>query len=218
MRLLYNTLATRRTKCLCCIRALGSAYYAYYNSTYMQHLRTIHPQSIFPHTPVGTTARYADRTTCKAVVLDADNHIALVGNGKNDFFLLPGGGVNDGEEIHAAIIRECAEEIGCGIAILREVGYIDDYRPRDHRHCMTYCYVATVTGPKKEPAYSPDESQIGMYPMWVSLGDAHTILKKQEAAVLAGDVRFYNTAFDIVRDLIFLEAATAQRETPRLSA
>ncbi|OGZ03800.1 MAG: hypothetical protein A2648_02490 [Candidatus Lloydbacteria bacterium RIFCSPHIGHO2_01_FULL_41_20] len=58
------------------------------------------------------------------------------------------------ENIQTGIIRECLEEVGCVVSILDEVGCIDDYRPRDKKHCISYCYTARILGGKGNPKYT----------------------------------------------------------------
>src|SRR3989344_4811259 len=85
---------------------------------------------------------FEDRITGKAIVFDDDNNIALVGNKVNSFYLLPGGGVDQDESVELGIIRECLEEVGCNVELKKAIGIIDDYRNRDKKHCVNYCYSA----------------------------------------------------------------------------
>ena len=121
--------------------------------------------------------------------------------------MLPGGGIDDGEDIQTGIIRECLEEIGCVVNILDEVGRIDDYRPRDKKHCISYCYTVRVIGNKGDTKHTENEAGIGMYTKWVTIKEALDIFKKQKLELESGKVTFYNTGFNIVRDFLFLEEA-----------
>lgn len=173
----------------------------------MKKIATLHEKDIYPGKQPVKNIEYADRITGKAIVLDVENNIALVGNKLNEFLLLPGGGVDDGENIQTGIIRECMEETGFAINILDEVGCVDDYRPRDKKHCISYCYTARVVGNKVETNHTENETEIGMYTKWVTLDEAFGIFKKQKIELESGKVAFYNTGFNIIRDLLFLEEA-----------
>lgn len=65
------------------------------------------------------------RTANRAVILDGDRLLVTVNHNQGvEFFLLPGGGQEFGEDRIASVRRECREEIGCevevqGLACLR---------------------------------------------------------------------------------------------------
>lgn len=171
----------------------------------MKKITTIQEKDVYPDKEINTGIEYADRITGKAIVVDDENKIALVGNKQNEFLQFPGGGIDKDEDIKEGIIRECLEEIGCAVTILEEVGCIDDYRPRDKKHCINYCYFAKVLGIKGNPKHTEDESTIGMYTKWVSVKEVSDIFKKQKEELMAGKVTFYNTGFNILRDYLFFE-------------
>lgn len=66
-------------------------------------------------------------TGCSAVVRDAGGRVLLVrhsyGSGS---WALPGGGVKRGEDPAATVVRELAEETGCRIEGLTELGPLDE--------------------------------------------------------------------------------------------
>jgi len=148
---------------------------------------------------------FKERLTGKAIVFDKHNHIALVGNRINSFYLLPGGGIARGESIEDGIIRECLEEIGYVIKLKEKVGIIEDYRNRDKVHCINHCYTAKVIGEKGDPQLSGDEEKNGMYTIWVPLDNALNIFNREVKQLKMGGVGFYNTGFNILRDSIFLK-------------
>lgn len=173
----------------------------------MKKIATLHEKDIYPEKKLAESIEYSDRITGKAIVLDRENNIALVGNKLNEFLLLPGGGIDDGENIQTGIERECLEEIGYVVNILDEIGCIDDYRPRDKKHCISYCCTARIIGNKGDTKHTENETRIGMYTKWATLEEALDIFKRQKLELESGRVAFYNTGFNIVRDLLFLEEA-----------
>lgn len=52
---------------------------------------------------------------------------------------------------------------------------------------------------------SEDEKKNELQAVWFSEAEALSILKKQQEKVKTGEVNFYNTAFNIIRDLRFFE-------------
>lgn len=175
----------------------------------MNKITTIYQKDIFPEMTEVQSIEYTDRNTGKAIIVDSDGKIGLVGNKQNDFLQLSGGGIDDGEDIGQGVIRECLEETGCNVELKSEVGVIDDYRPRDKKHCINFCYVVAVVGEKGEVSHTDNESNIGMYTKWVDVKTALDIFRRQEVDLKEGRVTFYNTGFNILRDLKFLENAIA---------
>lgn len=148
---------------------------------------------------------FEDRATGKAIVFDNQSNIALIGNKINPFYLLPGGGIDQDESIEGGIVRECLEEIGCIVELTGDVGMIDDYRNRDKKHCISYCYAAKLIGEKGELKLTEDETKNGLHVIWVTLDEAIRILEKEAEQLRRGEVTFYNTGFNILRDYLFLK-------------
>jgi len=148
---------------------------------------------------------FEDRATGKAIVFDDQNNIALIGNKVNSFYLLPGGGIDQVESIESGIVRECLEEIGCDVELGKTVGIIDDYRNRDRKHCINYCYTAKLIGEKGELKLTEEEEKNGLHVIWLSLSEALDILEKEVEQLRRGEVTFYNTGFNILRDCLFLK-------------
>lgn len=179
----------------------------------MEFLTTIREKDVFPlRKTLEDGVIFEDRLTGKAIVFDKDHNIALVGNKVNSFYSLPGGGIDDHESVENGIIRECLEEIGCKILLKEKIGVIDDYRIRDKKHCINYCYVAEVVGEKGKQFLIKEESHNGMHVIWVSFEKALEIIKKEMDQLRNGEVNFYNTGFNIVRDYFFLlKTATLEK-------
>lgn len=149
--------------------------------------------------------KYEDRPTGKAIVFDNEEKIALVGNKVNSFYLLPGGGINPGESVEDGIVRECLEEIGCQVKLDQSLGTVEDYRTRDKKHCINYCYTARLVGKKGELTLTEEERKNGLHVIWVHLDEAVSFLEKETEQLKRGEVAFYNTGFNILRDSFFLK-------------
>lgn len=175
----------------------------------MKKIHTINENDVYPNKK-SEEVTFEDRLTVKAIVLDLDGKIGLVGNKQNDFFQLPGGGVDKTENLIEGLKRECLEEIGCFISDIKEVGCIDDYRPRDKKHCINYCYIVKVFKEKGVANYTEEEKKIGMYTKWVSPQEAMSIFEKQKQDLQNGLVTFYNTGFNILRDYYFLKQSISE--------
>lgn len=76
--------------------------------------------------------------TAKAVIVNDDGQVLVLKRDKNSKFFpgqydLPGGGVNDGEEIEAALAREIEEELGIQAEIGPVINLVDFNTERDGR-------------------------------------------------------------------------------------
>lgn len=129
-----------------------------------------------------------------------------MGNTVNNYFLLPGGGVESGEFVADGAVRECKEETGREIEIQAALGKTEDFRLRDARHCISFGYSAKVIS-HGTPTLTESESEAGAHVKWLTITDAIELLRLQEEKVRAGEVTFYNTCFNTIRDLLFIRRA-----------
>ncbi|MCX6716214.1 MAG: NUDIX domain-containing protein [Candidatus Taylorbacteria bacterium] len=175
----------------------------------MKLLRTIREVDIFPESGSDIQEdKYKERSSARAIVFDKERKVALLNVSKHNYYKLPGGGIEEGENIEEALKRECLEEIGCNIQIRDEVGEIIEYRNQVLRKQISYCFVAEVEGVKGDPKFEPDEIEKGFQNVWVTLDEAVELLKQSKTTA-------YNGNFIIVRDLVFLEAYKSLRDSDK---
>lgn len=143
------------------------------------------------------------RIVGKVVLINSDGAIALIGNQINDIFLLPGGGIEHSENLFDGVLRECKEETGCNITIISEIATAEDFRLKTGVRSLSHCFFAIVDSIGK-PKPTQNEIDIGLYLKWVSIEEALQIFIDQDCQVKSGNVKFYNSCFNVVRDLFFL--------------
>ncbi len=164
----------------------------------MQPLIIIKDKDIYPNEIVKEDAVYKTRIAVKAVVIDSDGKVALVGKTN---MLLPGGGVEEGETITEAVKRECIEEMGCGIEIKKEIGFTEDYRIRIERRQQTHFFLAHVVGEKGDPQTTQDDEQ-GIMVDWHTLDETIVFLEKQ---LVEMSLQSYNACFNVRTHLAALK-------------
>ena len=91
-----------------------------------------------------------DREIARAVVVDGCGFFDFVRAHRNDAFgnatliETSGGGVEPGEPIDGAILRELKEELGAETEILCKIGDVYDYYNLIHRHNRNHYYLCRV--------------------------------------------------------------------------
>lgn len=93
-----------------------------------------------------------------------DNKLLLLKKFKNDYFEFPGGKLDAGETIKNAAIRECKEEIGCNVKIIKKFGFLDFLHKK--KNVRSNIFIASIdTKPKIM------EKEIFEKMIWISLND-----------------------------------------------
>lgn len=130
-------------------------------------LEIIHPD--YPSAPRAIEKRRAVR----GVVLRGADILALYTR-RYDDYSVPGGGVSDGEDLEAALVREMAEETGArAITILKPLGRIDESRPSrgayDAMHMQSFIYHCQIKDELGATAMESYEIANGMRPEWIDI-------------------------------------------------
>lgn len=138
---------------------------------------------------------------CVRVILPNDkNEICVIRSEKYGYMQLPGGGVDDGENITEALRRETEEETGFLIKNIKPIGYTLEKREdvrNDHDWDQDISFVFTAI-PNKEVGtkYMEDEIDEGFKPIWIKLED---FIVEQEGN--EGKIESYSGCFSNKRDL-----------------
>lgn len=119
-----------------------------------------------------STAGFMERTAVRAVLTDESGMIALMHTKRDGFYNLPGGGVEEGETLMDALVRECKEETGYNVEILRELGSIVEIRKEERVVQTSTCYLARVNGPQGEPALTQKEFERQLHVVWAPFDEA----------------------------------------------
>ena len=122
------------------------------------------------------------RIKVRAVLLDENGNMVLMClpkfqfNNYNDYYMLPGGTVEDNENLEEALKREMLEETGCHINIIEELGYIEQNSAKDDNVLITYYYLTKVTGEKEPTQMTEGEIEYQTEVQWHSVEKALDIL------------------------------------------
>lgn len=140
---------------------------------------------------------YELRKSARAILMNENGEIAIQYLANHFFHKLPGGGVEAGETVAEALVREIKEEVGCACEIEKEIGMVIEYRKEHTLMHMSYCYLARIVGPITESNLEQAEIDEGMSTIWM----------KPEEAILKMETDVPNTyqgKFILERELTFL--------------
>ena len=141
---------------------------------------------------------YQLRKNARVILENEAGDIALQHLQNYSFYKLPGGGVDPGETIEEALLREVREEVGCECTIVRPVGMVIEYRDTYKLIHISYCYVATVTSLITALAFEAAEVAAGQTNIWVPVTSVLDL-------VHSGERTNYESHFNIPRELAFLQ-------------
>ncbi len=113
--------------------------------------------------------------TRAGIVLIEDNHVALIERHRAglDYFVFPGGGMDDGETPEQAAIREAMEELGVEVVIRQTVAIIHFDQSTQVYYLVERVSGEFGTGSGEEYTDSdPNDPQEGIYvPVWMPIDE-----------------------------------------------
>lgn len=166
----------------------------------MELLREITEKDAYPNSQPDKASHYKYRKAVRAVVFDGRNNVALLHVSNHNYYKLPGGGIENGEEIGEALNRECLEEAGCNVTIIGEVGSTIEYRDRWDTKQESWCYLAKLKGEKGIQNLQGYEIDAGFKVVWVGIDEAIKLIKNSNPDT-------YDGPFIVIRDTTLLTRA-----------
>ena len=133
----------------------------------------VYPNDILPESELVMIERHAAR----AIVIKGDNILLLYTQRYHDYSL-PGGGIDEGEDEVAGLVRELQEETGAkGVRNVKPFARYDEYRPwykhdGDIIHMISHCYVCEIDDELGDTAFEAHEVSNGMKPVWMNIHKA----------------------------------------------
>ena len=167
----------------------------------MNLLTTIRDSDLIPGAVDADPTNYNTREAARAIVLDDLNQVALLKVGQHNYFKLPGGGIEEGEDVRVALSRELLEEIGCEAEVIGEVGEIVQLLDKKQLRQTSYCFLAKQIGEKNPPDFTDEELADGFEIRWTKdIDEAIALLEHSKTDDYSGQSI-------VKRDLTLLIAA-----------
>lgn len=114
--------------------------------------------------------QYINRPTVKVLILNDKNEVLIINNG-----LLPGGGIEDGEDDITALRREIIEEVGMTVSDVAERDTIIQYRNYLNKKYIIHGYTARYVDSLADTSPQDDGEAQFTYG-WYNLEDAKKLL------------------------------------------
>jgi len=174
----------------------------------MKPFLTLDETSIDAQLPTSSREGYALREAARALVIDDNNAVALLHVSKDNYYKLPGGGIEDEEDPIEALERELLEEIGTAAEIVANLGTIQEFRYYWNMNQISYCYLAKQYGEKGEPNFTEKELSEGFEIVWAkNIDEAIALLQSSKNMTYNNEDLARNITFMRLRDIAIAEKA-----------
>ena len=137
----------------------------------------------------------APRITARAIVKNQDGLYAVMYADKFKLHSLPGGGVEDGEDVLTALRREVYEETGCVCDEIQELGIVAENRASLDYTQINHYFVVTTTHAPGENHLTEAEQNSRTILKWVTWDEMVRLINEQEFDRVQGK---YLKARDVV--------------------
>jgi len=170
----------------------------------MKMLLVVKQKDIEPDYIEEPNVEYRDRFAARAVLKDGDGRIAVLFARARGYYKLPGGGVEQGEDMSLALARELLEEVGAEAEISGEVGRVEEWRILQDGalHQISDAFLMQVTGDIGEPDFTEKELADGFEVYWAN--DIDEAIQRVSQTLNHNDVE---VRFMSLREKTILEAA-----------
>ncbi len=116
------------------------------------------------------------RYTARAILKNKDNKYAVMYSHKFKLHSLPGGGIDESEDILTALRREVLEETGCVCDDIKELGFVSENRFHCDYTQTSYYYIVETSGATQTTQMTEDEKSNNTETQWHTLEDMVSLI------------------------------------------
>lgn len=141
-------------------------------------MKTINPNTLNgierEYSPEKDSSEYDLRLTTRVFVIDSNMNIGLVRHLQDDMFFPPGGGVEEGETVFEASVREVVEELGVTCNPVEDLGILEQYHEKWMKKFIIHHVYATTD--KQEIKIDYEDYDTNLERVWMSIEEYRTLL------------------------------------------
>ncbi len=146
------------------------------------------------------------RIGARGIIVGDDGLIGVFNKQNKNEYKLPGGGVDEGESLEDAFIREVLEETGYLVEINKKLGIITENRSSDNFKQISHVYVANLIKNTGNLNLTEKEIDEGGVFIWMDPKDAYEKIKNCINDLIESKYEnIYHSKFIVTRDKYILE-------------
>jgi ADP-ribose pyrophosphatase YjhB (NUDIX family) len=117
------------------------------------------------------------RIAARAVIIDDQLNTPILSVNDGAFYKIPGGKIEEGENLQTGLNREIKEEVGCAIEVLDKIGEFEFLMEENNKLNHSICYLAKLKGDKGQPSFDEGEKSRKFVLLWLNLDKAIEIFE-----------------------------------------
>jgi ADP-ribose pyrophosphatase len=147
----------------------------------MQILAEMTERDVFGSEDDPLDCEYSIRRAARGILV-VDGRLALMSVSKKGYHKLPGGGIERGESVEAALLREMREETGMLVRRGKELGVVLEYRRQHKLFHISYYFECEKLEDCPSNELTEKEKAEGFELEWVELGRLSLVLAADRPA------------------------------------
>ena len=146
------------------------------------------------------------RYGARGIVLRKDGKIAIFNKVNKNEYKLPGGGINENEDIKEAFKREVLEETGCEVEIIEELGIVEEHKSLDNFKQISYLFIGKVINDNNKLNLTEKEIDEGAKVLWVNKHEGLKLISECFNNIKESKYEnLYHSKFIVLRDKFILD-------------